>query len=174
MVVSEKAVATVAVNRNIEFAKIDEFVYESAFEIVAEDGSKNMWKIQASIPKGVLLKNFKVDKGTINVEERKIYVEVPYDADLHNLKVLPMDTIADLMKPVEMKFVDEFDELNTYTVVAGKQLPGTKFTERDNNGFWATTSDAMAKSVTTAAIKITAGANLSFSNVVCIIIAYFV
>lgn len=162
--VSERAVATVPVNKNLEFTKASDFVYELAFEIIAEDGSKDIWKIQANVPKGVLLKNFKVKDGSVSIDGRKVYVEVPYDTDLHNLTVLPMDTVADLINPVEMKFVDDFGELNTYMVVAGKQLPGTNFKERDPSGFWATTSDAMANSVITAAINVTADENLTFSQ----------
>jgi hypothetical protein len=105
-----------------------------------------------------------VDGGSVTVDGNKVYVEVPYGTNLKTLKVLPMDTVANLERPVEMEFVDDLGVLGTYTVVAGVQLPGTHFDARDNTGFWATTSDAMANSITEASIKISSHANLEFSS----------
>lgn len=113
---------------------------------------------------GVLLRDFNVDGGSVTVDGNKVYVEVPYGTNLKTLRVQPMDTVANLERPVEMAFVDDLGVLGAYTVVAGMQLPGTHFDARDNTGFWATTSDAMANSVTEASIKISSHANLEFSS----------
>ena len=114
----------------------------------------------------VLLSDFAVDKqnSSVHVEGNKVYVEVPYGSNLKALRVLPMDTVANLERPVKMKFVDDLGVLNDYTVVAGMQLPGTTFDARDYSGFWATTSDAMENTVTEAAIKIKSEANLEFGS----------
>jgi RhoGEF, Guanine nucleotide exchange factor for Rho/Rac/Cdc42-like GTPases len=114
----------------------------------------------------VLLSDFAVDKqnSSVHVEGNKVYVEVPYGSNLKALRVLPMDTVANLERPVKMKFVDDLGVLNEYTVVAGMQLPGTTFDARDYSGFWATTSDAMENTVTEAAIKIKSEANLEFGS----------
>ena len=114
----------------------------------------------------VLLSDFAVDvqNSSVRVEGNKVYVEVPYGSNLKALRVLPMDTVANLERPVEMKFVDDLGVLNDYIVVAGMQLPGTTFDARDYNGFWATTSDAMENTVTEAAIKIKSEANLAFGS----------
>ena len=114
----------------------------------------------------VLLSDFAVDvqNSSVRVEGNKVYVEVPYGSNLKALRVLPMDTVANLERPVEMKFVDDLGVLNDYTVVAGMQLPGTTFDARDYSGFWATTSDAMENTVTEAAIKIKSEANLAFGS----------
>lgn len=101
---------------------------------------------------------------SVHVEGNKVYVEVPYGSNLKALRVLPMDTVANLERPVKMKFVDDLGVLNEYTVVAGMQLPGTTFDARDYSGFWATTSDAMENTVTEAAIKIKSEANLEFGS----------
>ncbi len=113
---------------------------------------------------GVLLRDFNVDGGTVTVDGNKVYVEVSYGTNLKTLRVQPMDTLANLERPVEMKFLDDLGVLGTYTVVAGMQLPGTHFDARDNTGFWATTSDAMANTVTEASIKIKSEANLEFGS----------
>lgn len=113
---------------------------------------------------GVLLRDFNVDGGTVSVNGNKVYVEVPYGTNLKMLRVQPMDTLANLERPVEMKFLDDLGVLGTYTVVAGTQLPGTHFDARDNTGFWATTSDAMANSIKEAAIRIESDANLEFES----------
>lgn len=102
--------------------------------------------------------------GSVTVNGNKVYVEVPYGTNLKALRVQPMDTVANLERPVEMTFIDDLGVLGAYTVVAGMQLPGTHFDARDNTGFWATTSDAMANSITEASIKITSHANLEFSS----------
>ncbi len=114
----------------------------------------------------VLLSDFAVDKqnSSVHVKGNKVYVEVPYGSNLKALRVLPMDTVANLERPVKMKFVDDLGVLNDYTVVAGMQLPGTTFDARDYSGFWATTSDAMENTVTEAAIKIKSEANLEFGS----------
>ena len=70
-----------------------------------------------------------------------------------------MDTVANLVRPVEMQFVDNTGELQTYTVVAGTQLPGMEFDSR-NDEFWATISDALELSATVADINISSTRNL--------------
>ncbi|MBO4712938.1 MAG: PCMD domain-containing protein [Fibrobacter sp.] len=120
----------------------------------------------SSSEQAVLLSDFAVDvqNSSVRVEGNKVYVEVPYGSNLKALRVLPMDTVANLERPVEMKFVDDLGVLNDYTVVAGMQLPGTTFDARDYSGFWATTSDAMENTVTEATIKIKSEANLAFGS----------
>ena len=114
----------------------------------------------------VLLRDFAVDvqNSSVRVVGNKVYVEVPYGTNLKTLKVLPMDTVANLERPVKMKFLNDLGILGPYTVVAGMQLPGTTFDARDYSGFWATTSDAMENTVTEAAIKIESEANLEFGS----------
>lgn len=133
----------------------------SSSEDVHVESSSSMGTLQS-----VLLRDFGVDVNgsSVAVDGHKVYVEVPYGTNLKTLKVLPMDTVANLERPVEMEFVDDLGVLGTYTVVAGMQLPGTHFDARDNTGFWATTSDAMANTVTEALIKISSQANLEFSS----------
>ena len=114
----------------------------------------------------VLLRDFAVavQNSSVRVEGKKVYVEVPYGTNLKTLRVLPMDTLANLERPVEMAFVDDLGVLGIYTVVAGMQLPGTTFNARDYSGFWATTSDAMENTVTKSSIKIKSEANLEFGS----------
>ena len=114
----------------------------------------------------VLLRAFAVavQNSSVRVEGKKVYVEVPYGTNLKTLRVLPMDTLANLERPVEMAFVDDLGVLGIYTVVAGMQLPGTTFNARDYSGFWATTSDAMENTVTKSSIKIKSEANLEFGS----------
>lgn len=105
-----------------------------------------------------------VQNSSVRVEGKNVYVEVPYGTNLKTLRVLPMDTLANLERPVEMAFVDDLGVLGIYTVVAGMQLPGTTFNARDYSGFWATTSDAMENTVTKSSIKIKSEANLEFGS----------
>ena len=105
-----------------------------------------------------------VQNSSVRVEGKKVYVEVPYGTNLKTLRALPMDTLANLERPVEMAFVDDLGVLGIYTVVAGMQLPGTTFNARDYSGFWATTSDAMENTVTKSSIKIKSEANLEFGS----------
>ena len=131
----------------------------SSSEIVPVESSSSSEPVH-----GVLLRDFNVNGGSVTVNGNKVYVEVPYGTNLKALRVQPMDTVANLERPVEMTFVDDLGVLGAYTVVAGMQLPGTHFDARDNTGFWATTSDAMANSITEASIKISSHANLEFSS----------
>ena len=131
----------------------------SSSDIVPEESSSSSEPVL-----GVLLRDFNVDGGTVTVDGNKVYVEVSYGTNLKTLRVQPMDTLANLERPVEMKFLDDLGVLGTYTVVAGMQLPGTHFDACDNTGFWATTSDAMANTVTEASIKIKSEANLEFGS----------
>ena len=167
LTLSEGASASVPLKSDLVLTKVDDYTYEYAFSVAAEDGSSDDWKIIAEIPKGVKLCDFAVDvdESVVSVNGNKIYVELPYDStlDLTALKVLPMDTNANLLRPLEMEFVDENDELQTYTVVAGMQLPGTSFKSQDLD-FWGTTSTAMGISGTAMDIKISSSENLEFSN----------
>lgn len=161
---SEGAKASVLLKKDLSLTKVGDFTYEYAFTVTAEDGSSDDWKILVSIPKGVNLNDFAVgvEDSRVSVNGNKIYVEIPYDStlDLMALKVLPMDTMANLLRPLKMNFVDENDELQTYEVVVGMQLPGTNFNSLDLD-FWGTTSNAMGVSATVADINISAKENLS-------------
>lgn len=131
----------------------------SSSSIVQESSSSSapVWQI-------VPLSEFSVKNGEVLVSNDTVFVNLPYDTNLRKLTVLPMDTVADLTRSVTMTFANEHGVEGDYHVVGCVQLPGTDFTERDTTGFWATTSDAMANSVTEAAIKMSAGANLHFSS----------
>lgn len=167
LTLSEGATATVPLKSNLVLTKAGDYTYEYAFTVSAEDGSSDDWKIVASIPKGVNVKDFAVDveDSRVTINGTKIYVELPYDStlDLTALKVLPMDTSADLLHPLEMNFVDENDELQTYEVVAGMQLPGTNFNSL-NLDFWGTTSNAMGVAATVADINVSSEENLTVSE----------
>ncbi len=97
---------------------------------------------EAAQPQVVKLADLSVEGGTVTVEGSKVYVEMPYDTDLSNIQLVPLDTANNLIRPVEMSFEDADGNVGTYSVVAGVQLPGSDFSTR--NDFWATTSDAMA------------------------------
>lgn len=88
---------------------------------------------------------------------------MPYEADLSQIQLIPLDTTNDLRRPVDMEFEDEEGNVATYTVVAGVQLPGSDFSDR--NDFWATTSDAMAASAKVNLItSYSSKANLVFKS----------
>lgn len=167
LTLSEGASATVPLKSNLVLTKVGDYTYEYAFTVSAEDGSSDDWRIVASIPKGVNVKNFAVDveDSRVTINGTKIYVELPYDStlDLTALKVLPMDTNANLLRPLKMNFVDENDELQTYEVVAGMQLPGTNFNSLILD-FWGTTSNAMGTAATVADIKVSSEENLSVTK----------
>lgn len=167
LTLSEGASATVPLKSNLVLTKAGDYTYEYAFTVSAEDGSSEGWKIVATIPKGVNVKDFAVDveDSRVTINGTKIYVELPYDStlDLTALKVLPMDTNANLLRPLKMNFVDENDELQTYEVVAGMQLPGTNFKSL-NLDFWGTTSNAMGVAATVADINVSSEENLSVTE----------
>lgn len=167
LTLSEGAVSDISLKKDLKFTKSGNYTYEYCFTVTAEDGSSDSWKIVATVPKGVALKDFAVDvdDSRITITGNKIYVELPYDStlDMTALNVLPMDTNANLVSPTEMEFVDDNDELQTYTVVAGMQLPGTKFNSL-NLDFWGTTSNAMGVSATVADIKVSSTENLALDN----------
>lgn len=165
LTLSDGASSNVPLRQNLVFQPVGPYNYEYAFSITAEDGTADEWKILASIPKGVALSKFGVstEDSSITITGNKIYVEVPYGTDLAHISVLPMDTVANLVRPVEMQFVDNTGELQTYTVVAGTQLPGMEFDSR-NDEFWATISDALELSATVADINISSTRNLDVSD----------
>ncbi len=165
LTLSDGASSGIPLRQNLVFQPVGPYNYEYAFSITAEDGTSDEWKILASIPKGVALSKFGVatEDSSITISGNKIYVEVPYGTDLSHISVLPMDTVANLVRPVEMQFVDNTGELQTYTVVAGTQLPGTEFDSR-NDEFWATISDALELSATVADINIGSTKNLDVSD----------
>ena len=103
------------------------------------------------VPQTVKLEDLDVVNGrSISLIGSKIYVEMPYEADLSQIQLIPLDTTNDLRRPVDMEFEDEEGNVATYTVVAGVQLPGSDFSDR--NDFWATTSDAMAQKASASII----------------------
>lgn len=165
LTLSDGASSDIPLRQNLVFQSVGAYNYEYAFAITAEDGTSDEWKILVSIPKGVALSKFGVatEDSSITITGNKIYVEVPYGTDLANISVLPMDTVANLVRPVEMQFVDNTGELQTYTVVAGTQLPGMEFDSRRDE-FWATVSDALEKSATVADINISSSKNLDVSD----------
>ena len=167
LTLSEGATSDITLKNNLSFTKTGEYSYEYAFSVTAEDGSSDTWKIFATIPKGFALKDFAVgvEESRVSVNGNKVYVELPYDStlDLTALKVLPMDTNANLLRPLKMNFVDENDELQTYEVVAGMQLPGTNFNSL-NLDFWGTTSNAMGVAATVADINVSSEENLSVTE----------
>ncbi len=116
------------------------------------------------VPQTVKLEDLDVVNGrNISLIGSKIYVEMPYGADLTQIQLIPLDTTNDLRRPVEMEFEDEEGNVATYTVVAGVQLPGSDFSDR--NDFWATTSDAMAASAKVNLItSYSSKANLVFKS----------
>jgi len=129
----------------------------------AESGnSANSGPTSSESVSGIKLADLSVSSGTVTVTGTKVYVEVPYGTDLSAITLLPLEGIRDLRRPVEMQFLDAEDNLGTYSVVAGVQLPGSDFSTRDN--FWATTSDAMATERTAALIKISSETNLDFAG----------
>lgn len=116
----------------------------------------------SAVVEAVKLSDFAIEGGQIQITDDKIYVEMKYGANLAKLIALPMDTLVDLRRTVEMEFADDSGNVATYRVVAGVQLPGSDFSARDD--FWATTSDAMATNRTAALVTISSQANLSFDG----------
>lgn len=90
----------------------------------------------------VKLSSLSVTSGSVTVDEHKIFIDLPYDSDLKHVQLSPLDTTNDLTRPVEMEFENEFGSVETYSVLAGVQLPGSDFSNRVDS-FWGTTSDAM-------------------------------
>lgn len=117
---------------------------------------------EAAQPQAVKLADLSVDGGTVTVEGTKVYVEMPYGSDLSSIQLIPLDTMNNLIRPVEMEFENADGNVGTYSVVAGVQLPGSDFSARDD--FWATTSDAMAEEKTAALITISSKSNLEFDG----------
>lgn len=117
---------------------------------------------EATQPQAVKLADLSVDGGTVTVEGSKVYVEMPYGSDLSSIQLIPLDTMNNLIRPVEMEFENADGNVGTYSVVAGVQLPGSDFSAR--NDFWATTSDAMATKKSSAAITVSSSANLEFNG----------
>ena len=117
---------------------------------------------EAAQPQAVKLADLSVDGGTVTVEGSKVYVEMPYGSDLSSIQLIPLDTMNNLIRPVEMEFENADGNVETYSVVAGVQLPGSDFSAR--NDFWATTSDAMAEEKTAALITISSKSNLEFDG----------
>lgn len=120
-----------------------------------------------SASSGIKLADLSVESGTVTVTDNKVYVEVPYGTDLSAIALSPLEGTWDLRRSVEMQFLDAEDNLGTYSVVAGVQLPGSDFSAR--NDFWATTSDAMAtegsgKWLAIFTIDMISSANMSFSG----------
>ena len=118
----------------------------------------------APVPQTVKLEDLDVVNGrSISLIGSKIYVEMPYEADLSQIQLIPLDTTNDLRRPVNMEFEDEEGNVSTYTVVAGVQLPGSDFSDR--NDFWATTSDAMAKKASAGfLVNFSSSKNLTFES----------
>ena len=165
LTLSDGASSDIPLRQNLVFQSVGAYSYEYAFAVTAEDGSSDPWKISVTVPKGVALSKFGVatEDSSIIVTGNKIYVEVPYGTDLASITVLPMDTVANLIRPVEMQFVDNTGELQTYTVVAGTQLPGMEFDSRKDD-FWATVSDALETSASVTDINVSSSKNLDMSD----------
>lgn len=90
------------------------------------------------------LSELSAENGSVSVSGKRIYVEMPYPSDLSQVRLFPMDSLLDLRREVEMKFLDSAGNEIAYKVIAGSQLPGSDFNARDT-AVWATTSDAMGK-----------------------------
>lgn len=134
-------------------------VEESSSSIV--ESSSEMESSSSSV-KLIDISELSVENGTISIEDSKIYVEVPYGSDLSKIQLNPIDSTNDLRRSVELTFADDSGVEKVYNVVAGVQLPGSDFNQR--NDFWATTSDAMATSKTAYLITIESSENAEFAN----------
>ena len=136
----------------------------SSSSVEAESSENSSSSSATPVPQTVKLEDLDVVNGrSMSLSGSKIYVEMPYGADLSKVQLIPLDTTNDLRRPVEMEFEDDEGNVATYTVVAGVQLPGSDFSVR--NDFWATTSDAMAASAKVNLItSYSSKANLVFKS----------
>lgn len=99
------------------------------------------------------------------VTDHKVYFELPYGADLTQVRLNSEEETKDLTRAVAMNFKNESGVEEEYSVVAGVQLPGSDFSAR--NSFWGTTSDAMAtmgKSWYIVDLDLQSSANAEFSS----------
>lgn len=99
------------------------------------------------------------------VTDHKVYFELPYGADLTQVRLNSEEGTKDLTRAVAMNFKNESGVEEEYSVVAGVQLPGSDFSARNN--FWGTTSDAMAtmgKSWYIVDLDLRSSANAEFSS----------
>ncbi len=135
---------------------------ESEFSSSSEEESSS--SMEGDVPGYVNVNALSVDGATLDVEERKIFVDFLYNpaADLKNVLLKGLDEVLDLRTPVEKDFAEN-GEVGTYTIVARMQLPGTEFASRDQS-FWGTTSAAMGSNKTVSGRRVTSSQNATFSN----------
>ncbi len=133
---------------------------DSSSSEVAESSSSE----EGGVPGFVSVNQLAVEGATVNVDGDKIFVEFPYSetADLKKVKFTLLEDVVDLLSPKEMKFADQ-GVVNTYSVSAGMQLPGTDFASRVAS-FWGTTSAAMGTNRTVSGRRVTSNQNATFSN----------
>lgn len=115
---------------------------ESSSSQIAEESSSSEIESSSSGAAAIKASELSVENGIVSVEGSKVYVEIPYGSDLSKVKLNPLDSVYDLRRPLELSLVDDSGAEKSYHVVAGMQLPGSDFSQR--NDFWATTSDAMS------------------------------
>ena len=97
----------------------------SSSSVEAESSENSSSSSATPVPQTVKLEDLDVVNGrSMSLSGSKIYVEMPYGADLSKVQLIPLDTTNDLRRPVEMEFEDDEGNVATYTVVAGVQLPG--------------------------------------------------
>lgn len=95
------------------------------------------------VPVVIKASELTIPDGKVSIEGENIFVDMPYGTDLTKLKFDQIDSTFDLTRSIEIKLVDENDEMVSYRAKAGVQLPGSDFGGRVDS-FWGTTSDAMA------------------------------
>ena len=146
-----------------ESSSSESVVESSSSEEVAASSSSDAPSSSSETPAAVVaVKDLSVSNGTVTVDGKRVYVELKYGADLSKVELAPFDSAMDLRRAVSMELADDEGVVDTFSVVAGVQLPGSDFSAR--NDFWATTSDAMATKKTSAAITVSSAANIEFDG----------
>lgn len=74
------------------------------------------------------------------VTDHKVYFELPYGADLTQIKLNSEENLLDLTRAVTKAFKNESGVVEGYSVVAGVQLPGF-----DDDSFWGSPQKALTK-----------------------------
>lgn len=156
---SEGASSTLELNKDLELTQVSDFEYSYTFSVAAEDESSEEWSIIVKLAPGILLKDVSVENAELEVNDNRIYIELPYGSDLSQVNVVPLENAIDLRRETVLEFVDETGTLKEYSVIAGTQLPGF-----DDKTFWGSISDALATTAAENSIHIESAANALISK----------
>lgn len=161
---SSEIITSSSSEETVESSSSEEIVESSSSEEVVESSSSEEVVVSSSSEEPVVESSSSEPVVSSSSEEPVVSSssEIPVVESSSSSEEVVVSSSSEQMEP-ESSSSEEIESSSSEVVAEGPQLPGTHFDSWDKS-FWGSTSDAMAKAKTAAAIKIEAPANAVFEK----------